>query len=448
MTRRARLRMTVRALMVVMAAAAALVPPAPAFAQQVAFEDVVVRLKSPEPKTRLDALKLLRDAGYLEAAPAIAPLLGDADDKVQSAAVEAIVSMYLVDEKYTREVGQGLIKEKGATLPLYAFVQGAGATIPNLAPAAVIRGLITAAASPNVRTRFDAAYGIAVVGRPLVLQGQLPDGRAAVNALMAILHEQDALMRLAATHALGRLFGAAVKNPTANPDLTSQRTEVGDQIVVGMNDPDPDVRLSSMGALGEMRYERGVQSLTDMFNYYKKGPEAMAALDAVAKIGHPGSLPVFLALLGHREAHVRRMAIEGIGRTGDKGAMAEMESRTARDQSAYVTYARAFARARNGDYSQLSKLVEGFKYSLLESDTFDYLVELGGPAATDLAAFSTNRDPKVRAGVAEVLGIVGSQQSLGVIEVMLRDRSDVVAGAAERSQKRLTPRAKALPRGR
>ncbi len=448
MTRPLHTRIILRAVAWALAAVPALLAAAPALAQQVAFEDVAANLKSPDPKARLDALKLLRDAGYFEAAPAIAPLLGDADDKVQAAAVEAVVSMYLVDEAYTRELGKDLIREKGATLPLYAFVQGPGATIPNLAPPAVIRGLIEAAASPNLRTRFDAAYALAVVGRPLVLQGQFPDGRAAANRLVAILHEQDPLMRLAATNALGRLMGAANTNPTAIPELTAQRTEVGDQIVVGMNDADSDVRLASMGALGEMRYERGVQSLTDMFNYYKKGPEAMAALDALAKIGHPGSLTVFLAQLGHREAHVRRMAIEGIARTGDKDAMAEMESRTARDQSAYVTYARAFARALNGDYSQLPKLVDGFKYSLLASDTFQYLVELGAPAATELAAFSTNRDAKVRAGIAEVLGIVGAQPSLGVIEVMMRDRSDLVAGAAERSQKRLTPRAKALPRGR
>ena len=448
MTRPLRARIILRAAAWTLAALSALLVAAPALAQQVAFEDVAANLKSPEPRVRLDALTLLRDAGYLEAAPAIAPLLSDPDDKVQAAAVEAVVSMYLVDERYTREYGKDLIREKGATLPLYAFVQGPGATIPNLAPAAVIRGLMDAASSPNMRTRFDAAYALAVVGRPLVLQGQFPDGRVAANRLVAILHEPDPLMRLAATHALGRLMGAANRNPTANPELTAQRVEVGDQIVVGMNDPDADVRLSSMGALGEMRYDRGVQSLTDMFTYYKKGPEAMAALDALAKIGHPGSLTVFLAQLGHREAHVRRMAVEGIGRIGDKDAMAQMESRTSGDQSPFVTYARAFAKARNGDYSQLPKLVDGFKYSLLASDTFDYLVELGAPAATELAAFSTDKDAKVRAGIAEVLGIIGSQQTLGVIEVMMRDRSDLVAAAAERSQKRLTPRAKALPRSR
>jgi len=437
-----------RALAVALAAAWALAAAVPAAAQQVAFESVVSKLKDVDPKTRLDGLKLLRDAGYLEAVPAMAPLIADPDDQVQGAAVEAVVAMYLVDEKYTREYARDLVNDKGGTLPLFAFVQGPGATIANLPPVSVIRGLIQAAGAANVRTRFDAAYAMAVLGRPLVLLGQFPDGRAAVNRLMAILHELDPTMRLAATHSLGRLMGAADRNPTASPELTSQRTEVGDQIVAGMNDGDAMIRLASMAALAEMRYERAVQSLTDLFNYYKKGPEAMAAFDAVAKIGHPGSLPVFLAHLNNNDAHVRRLAVEGIARTGDKAAMAEMESRTAGDQSAFVGHARAFARARTGDYSQLAKLVDGFKFSLLQSDTFDYLVELGPAAASELAPFASNKDAKVRAGIAEVLGIIGPQSSLAVIEGLVRDKSDLVAAAAERSQRRLSARAGAAPRPR
>ncbi len=108
-------------------------------------------------------------------------------------------------------------------------------------------------------------------------------------------------MKEAATNALGRLFGAANLGGGATGDLASLRIEAGDLIVGSLNEPDLELRLASMAALGEMRYERAVQSLTDLFNYHKKGPEAMAALDAVAAIGHPGSLPVFLAQLGHRD---------------------------------------------------------------------------------------------------------------------------------------------------
>ena len=446
MRRPLRARIYLAGIVAFLAAGALAAGPMPAAAQAPSFTDVVARLSSSDPGTRMDALRQLRDAGYLQAAPAIAPLLGDADLRVQALAVQSVVSLFLVDEAYTRAYGLSVIGEKGATLPLYAFVQRAGATIANPAPPAIIRGLIAAAGSPTMGTRFDAAYALGVLGPPVITRGQFPDGRAAADALMAILREPDGTMRLAATHVLGRLMGAALQNGDGNAELASRRTEVGDQIVAGMNDPDAMLRLSSMGALGEMRYDRAVQSLTDTYGYYKKGPEAIAALDAVAKIGHPGSLPVFIAQLGHRETHVRRLAVEGIARTGDKDGFAEMEARTSRDQSAFVAHARAFARARVGDYSQLTKLVEGFKFSLLESDTFDYLAELGAPVASGLWTFSTHKDAKVRAGVADVLGIVGSQASLPAVEALIGDKNSLVAAAAARSQKRLVPRDPAQPR--
>ncbi len=418
----------------------------PAAAQVPAFKDVVANLSASDPRVRLDALKRLRDAGYLEAVPAIAPLLGDADPQLQGRAVEALVALYLVDETYTRAYGASAVAEKGATLPLYAFVQRVGATVANLAPQDVIRGLVAAAGSASIRTRFDAAYALGVLSPPLITRGEFPDANAAVNRLMALIREPDPTMRLAGTHVLGRLMGAALQNQERNPELVARRIEVGDQIVAGMNDPDVMIRLSSMGALGEMRYDRAVQSLTDIYGYYKKGPEAIAALDGVARIGHPGSLPVLLAQLEHREAHVRRLAVEGIARTGDKDGIAQMEARTARDRAAFVTHARAFARAMAGDYSSLTKIVEGFKYSLLQSDTFDYLVELGPPVAQALAAFSTHKDGKVRAGVVEVLGIIGNQASLPAVEALTNDTNGLVAAAASRSRQRLVPRDPAKPR--
>jgi HEAT repeat protein len=347
---------------------------------------------------------------------------------------------------YTVEVGRGIVKQKGATLPLYAFVQGPGATIANPAPPEVIRGLVAATGSITPTVRFDAAYTLAVLGKPLVLKGQFPDPTKVVDALIAILRESNPVMKESATNALGRLLGAVTQAGEPSADLASIRTEAGDLIVGGLNEADVNLRLASMGALGEMRYERAVQSLTDLFNYYKKGPEAMAALDAVAKIGHPGSIPFFLAQLGNGDAQVRRMAVEGVGRTGDAAAMAQMQLKAERDQSAYVGHALAFAKARNGNFSEMPKLVQGFKYSAIAPDTFSYLVELGPAAALELAAFSTNADLKIRAGVAEVLGIVGNQTSLVLLDVLMRDKSGPVAEAAARSQKRLVPRAGAAGR--
>ena len=435
-----------RALVTAALVVAALAEAAPARAQDVPFDTVLAGLKSPDPTARIGALVLLRQAGYLAAAPAIAPLLADADPTVQGAAVETVLALYLVDVTHSVEAGRRIVKQQGATLPLYAFVQGPGATIANAASPEVIRGLVAATGSSTPTVRFDAAYTLAVLGKPLILRGQFPDATRVIDSLIAILRESNPVMKEAATNALGRLLGALDQAGEPNADVASIRTEAGDLIVGGLNEADVNLRLASMGALGEMRYERAVQSLIDLFNYYKKGPEAMALLDAVAKIGHPGSIPFLLVQLGSGDAQVRRMAVEGIGRTGDAAAMAQMRVKAERDQSPYVGHALAFAKARTGDFSEMTKLVHGFKYSSLAADTFSYLVELGPAAALELAAFSTSADSRVRAGVAEVLGIVGNQTSLVLLDVLMRDKSSPVADAAARSQKRLVPRAGAAGR--
>jgi HEAT repeat protein len=425
--------------------AALLAAAVPAHAQDVPFETVSAGLKSPDPVVRIRSLVLLRQAGYLEAAPAIVPLLADPDPTVQGAAVETILTLYLVDVEQSVEIGRSIVKEKGATLPIYAFVQGPGATIADPALPEVIRGLLTATGSSTPTVRFDAAYTLAVLGRPLILKDQFPDATRVIDALIAVLRESNPAMKGAATNALGRLLGAVYLRGATDANLASIRTEAGDLIVGGLNEPDANLRLASMGALGEMRYERAVQSLTDLFNYHKKGIEAMAALDAVAKIGHPGSIPLFVALLDSKDAQVKRLAIEGIGRTGDAVAMSQARFKAEPDQSAYVGHALAFAKARTGDYGEMAKLVGGFKFSALAADTFAYLVELGPAAAPEVGTYSTHGDPKIRAGVAEVLGVIGDQTSLGLIDVLLRDKTRSVAAAAARSQKRLVPHTAAGP---
>ena len=252
--------------------AAALAAAVPARAQDVPFETAVAGLRSPDASARIRSLVLLRQAGYLEAAAAVAPLLADPDPTVQGAAVETALTLYLVDVDYTVEVGRTIVKEKGVTLPLYAFVQGPGATIANPALPEIVRGLLTAMGSSTPTVRFDAAYTLAVLGRPLILKGLLPDATKMIDSLIAILRESNPVMKEAATNALGRLLGAALQRGNLGADFESIRTEAGDLIVGGLNEADQHLRLASMNALGEMRYDRAVQSLTGPLQLLQEGP--------------------------------------------------------------------------------------------------------------------------------------------------------------------------------
>lgn len=420
--------------------------PAPATQKQMAFEDVVANLKVGDPRVKLDALQMLARAGYLEASVAVVPLLTDPVAEVQSAAIDTLLSLFLVDEAYTRKYGASIVRAKGASLPLLAFAQGPGQLIANRFPPELLGGLVTCLNSPVAEVRFNAAYAYGVFAPLAARRGTVPEGRVAVERLTAMAGDPNPLLRLAATQVLGVLFEAVLRSDQANADMIAVKTAAGDQIIAGMNDTDLDVRLASIKAVGELRHERAVQSLIDLFEYYKSGGLAYAALAALAKIAHPGSLNVLAATLQNKDERLRAMAAAGIGRTGDKNAIYTMETTTARDKSGHVKLALAFSQARNGDLAQIVTIAEGFKKASLAPAAYDYLVELGPPIADALAPIASHRDAKVRAGVAEVLGSIGNPQSVFVVQSLSRDKNAKVAAAGLRSAKRLSPRPPNAPR--
>jgi HEAT repeat protein len=414
--------------------------------QQLSFEDVVANLKVGDPRVKLDALKLLGQAGYLEAASTVAPLLADPTAEVQLATIDTLLSLYLVDETYTREYGTSIVKDKNASLALLAFAQGPGQLVANQFPPEVVRGLVACLASTVTEVRFNAAYALGVFGPLAAKRGAVPDGKVAVERLTGLAKDANPLLRLAGTQVLGRLLEAVLRNDKPNADVLTARAAAGDQVIAGMNDPDQFVRLASLRAVGEMRHERAVQSLMDFYGYYKSGSPAFESLRALGRIAHPGSLSLLAATLGAKDEQFRAEAAAGIGRSGDKSAIYNMESTLAREKSGLVKLALAFSKARNGEVAQVVTIAEGFAKKKTAPAAFDYLVELGPPIADPLAPIASHKNGDVRAGIAEVLGIIGNQQSAFFVQSLSRDKNKAVAAAGLRSAKRLSPRPANAPR--
>ncbi|MCX6539968.1 MAG: HEAT repeat domain-containing protein [Acidobacteria bacterium] len=418
----------------------------PVRGQEIAYEDVVARLKSPDAKVRIDALGLLAGAGYIDAVAPVAALISDPVADVQAQAIATEVSLFLADEGYTRAVANRIVKSKDARLPLLAFVQGPGATVANVPQASVMTALVSGIASSTPRVRFDAMYAVGVLGPSLVKRGQFPDAKGVVSRLLAAMKDPDPALRAASIHVLGRLYESALRDEKANQEWLAQRAEVGDLLIVAMNDPDELVRLSSINALGALRYDRAVRSLVDFCGYYKRDKLGLASLNALAHIAHPSSVSQFASAFEVNDEELRRIALEGTARIGDRAALNALLTRAAADRSPVVRQAAAFARARIGDFSDLSAIIDGFGRADLEENAFAYLVELGSAIAPSLGGAASYRDARVRAGVAEVLGIIGSVATLPALDMLARDRDRTVAAASLRSQKRLMIRKPGVPR--
>ena len=388
-----------------------------ASAQPARFDDVVRNLRNPDPKIRLNAVRLLREARYPEAIVPLAPLVNDPLDPIQLEAIAAELSFFLVrDLPERRKVGLVVeVRSRGAAAE--AFELGPLAVWPRPAPSELVAALLKAVDDENARVRMEAIYAAATIPKGLL---SLDDEQLLIKAL----DHYDPVVRTGAAHFAGRGGIKAAVDP----------------LIKSVNDSNADVRYAAMRALGLLREERVVPTLLEQLKFYGKGEGAWSALDALARIAQPASAAVFTERLADKDPNLRRAAAEGLGRLGDKAAVSALETGAGNDPSAMVRAAMAFALQKMGR-NYVARLVEFLddKDRKVVLQVQNYLVELGEPVEKELLPSLQEPDEGLRAGVAEVLGEIGGDASLTALQD-LKDRSKVVVDAAQRAVERIKMR--------
>ncbi|HZT77120.1 MAG TPA: HEAT repeat domain-containing protein [Vicinamibacterales bacterium] len=287
----------------------------------------------------------------------IARFITDAKDENQLAAIADEVNLFLLVPIARSNVSA----ER-------AFALGRSAIGNKPVPAAVLTALRTAFRDDNPQVGRQAIYAFGV----LAVQ---PDGaeretllRASEPELVGFLGSQDPLLRVAAIRVIGRV--CTPRRGDAAIDAT-----VSDAIINELNDRDPGVRRTAMDALGDLRDARAVQGLTQLFEYYGRSLDGDAALDALARIAHPSSVPVFTAALNGKSTQQRVTAIEGLARVGDATALPAIQAAADRDRTDVVALAVAFANVRlaRADAAPISNALTSPK---LRDQAQGYLAEL------------------------------------------------------------------------
>lgn len=396
------------------------------------IEQLKAGLKSPSADTRAASVKGLAGIGGFEAADAIAGALGDQDAGVQRAAIDALLTIYTVPgDLRGRQWGVG-----AGTPPVtrveQAFEAGPFATMPARVPESAITGLAALVrADESVRTRVSAAYLLGVIAAPAM--GASPEGLARAGAeLAAALAHPDVATRQVVARVLGRIF-----TPEEGRMVP---VSLGDAMIQAMNDPDPDVRRWAMDSLGWMRYERALTALTERFAFYGNGPDAAAALHALARIASPNSAPVFLEQLRSRTPALRMIAAEGLGRLGSTEAKAAIRDAAARERHPSVRLAIAFAQFRHGELQDIAPIAEGLRAPETEVQARVYLAEIGMDNPVALHPLLRSQDTRLRQGTVELLGVSGRADQIPVVEPMLSDPQPAVIEAASEALRRLRAR--------
>ncbi len=385
----------------------------PLAAQQLRFDDVVRNLRNPDPKARLSAIKLLRDAKYPEAIAPMAALVMDPIDEIQLEAIGAELSFYLGEEVKARRMIGFVVERRNPAVAATAFDLGPTAVLLRPVPAELVSALVQAIDDENARVRLEATYALGVIAQPPLASDQ-------AARLVKALDHYDPEVRTAAAKVIARLHV----------------TQAGDVLIKAINDSHADVRYAAMRALGALHDVRAQAALTEQLAFYKKGEGAVSALDALAHLAQPSSAPLFKERLTDKDPNVRRVAAEGLGRLGDTSVIPELQTGVTADDSEVVRIAMAFALQKLGR-NYATRIVDAMDAPHMVPQAQDYLIELGPSIAQVLYPRLQESEPGIRQGVAEVLGLIGDDRAVPPLQAVADDRDQNVATAAKRAIERI-----------
>jgi HEAT repeat protein len=388
-----------------------------ASAQEQRFDDVVRNLRNPDPKIRINAVKLLKESRYLEAVVPMAAVVNDPVDAIQLEAIGAELSFYLVDDVPAKRRVAFVLEVRSAGRAPAAFELGPLAVWPRPVPADLVNALLQAVDDENSKVRLEAIYTLGVIGRGPLTEEQ-------TQAIIKALDHYDPAIRAGAARVVGRL------NVTA----------AADALVKAVNDSKAPVRYAAMRALGDIREARAIEALSEQLTFYGKGEGAWSALHALASIAHESSIPLFKARLADKDPFIRRAAIEGLARTHDKSEVTALQMAAGNDGDESVRAAAAFALQMLGQ-NYIPRLVESIDSERLAPQVAGYLIELGPSIVPQLVPHLQDQDAAIRANVAQVLGALGGDKALSALQTLLQDRDRTVVQAATRAIERIKMRA-------
>jgi HEAT repeat protein len=347
---------------------------------------------------------------------------------VQLEAIDAVMTMVLAPPPDPRTAAKVGSHTGGLAADL--FEAGPLAVLPRTLPESIFVNLAASLRDDDARVRDAAASALGVLGGSQAIAGELRT--ALVNDFVYGTQEPDAATRAAIARAAGVVF--------AMPDLEEPPGAIGDALIATMNDPDGRVRIAAMDALGWLKERRAAQALADRAVFYRKGDEALSALHALARVGPAKSGDVFRARLGAPDRAVRVVAIEGLGRAGDREDVDGINGILQRESNAAVLLAGAFAYYLLGEHGNLDRIIAALTVPDTARQARAYVTELCPEAANRLEQYLQQPDPRVRQSAAEMLGLCGHPASAGALEIAARDSDRAAAEAARQALIRLRAR--------
>ena len=195
-------------------------------------------------------------------------------------------------------------------------------------------------------------------------------------------------------------------------------------------------------SLGLVGYKEARADLENIFRTNRDRLIRRAALEALALIRAPESRPLFESLLGDADDHSREISAEALARLGVEPAqLADLKTRYDQEKRYNVRIALAFALASGGQTELINELANALDSGQAYQAEV-YLFELGKYEGklTELHRYLRSANPRVRGGMARVLGNIADPASRAEVELLTNDSNEDVVREAVAALRRMNAR--------
>jgi HEAT repeat protein len=375
--------------------------------QEGAIRPLQAALNDPSTKVRKEVILALAQFRNAQSLAALLTATKDTDPSVRTFAVKALVSYYTAN---LPSLGvSGFLKRnydlaKSKLSSQETRIDPGVQVDPNVVSALIAAMQDTRSIAPA----REAARGLGILV-----------ARAAVPALVEAAHSSDSELAVNALIALSKI----------------EDTEAGPKLVDLLGSPDKDVKKQAAVAVGILRTRQAVPKLQAMYQNDQDKEVREAALEGLAYVGAPVSMPVFIQALWNGNKTARTYAAEGMARARDAKALPELQKRAKVEKDPGVKLAMAYAFTALGQQSHLKDLVNGLNSRMRASDARTYLIELtrNKTYLQDLYPLMSSKSARVREGICSVLMYTGDASSITPLDHLTRDRNSDVAAEALRA---------------
>ena len=395
-------------------------------------------LQSPDEGRRAKAAKELGKSGDPAAIPALTTAVSDPSTKVRREAVIALSTLRVRDSlggliTATRDMDpdvrvlaikglEGYYTGQGPDVGFAGFWKRAWRSAKGRFVEENIRIDPGVRVEPDVVSALVAAlndYHFIEASREAADSLGILVAKTAVPDLVKACHSSDKSLVLVALNAL-----AKIKDPSAGPQLVNL-----------LDSPDEEIKQEAAVTVGILKTTEALPRLQSMFENSADKRTRQKAMEGLAYLGDPLSVPFFTRALWNADEEIRTSAAEGMARAGDKKALAELERAVQAERNADARLAMQFAVTALGRDDFLNTLIGELSSSRRGNYAQSYLVELSKNQEflPRLYSYMNSQDSDVRRRLCTVLMFTGDGTSVDHLERLSHDPDGNVAREALRA---------------